>query len=249
MNTKTAIITGTNGSIGNAAAKELKNENYFVIGIDIHKKSINNKNVDIYLSIDLCKIYTDTIYRDKKLYEIKKSLPENSVDLLINNAAFQVVKDLKSIKKDDVEKVFAINTFAPFILIQGLYNELTFSSGKVINIGSIHSRLTKKGFSIYASSKSALRMITKSLALELGSDISILSIEPSAISTPMLLDGLKNKAHLNKLKKYHPTNSIGTPEEIAKLISLLGKYNSKFLNGSILNFDGGIGSLLHDPES
>ena len=65
----------------------------------------------------------------------------------------------------------------------------------------------------------------------------------------MLLDGLKKKKYLNKLKKYHPTNSIGTPEEIAELIVLLGKNNSSFLNGTILNFDGGIGSLLHDPES
>jgi NAD(P)-dependent dehydrogenase (short-subunit alcohol dehydrogenase family) len=249
MKTKTSIITGSNGGIGNATAKELKKNNYFVIGIDIHKKSINNDNVDLYLSIDLYKIYTDSIYRNKKLHEIKKSLPENSIDLLINNAACQIVKDFQSIKKNDIEKVFAVNAFAPFILIQNLYNELQISSGKVINVGSIHSRLTKKGFSIYASSKSALKSITKSLSLELGYDISILSIEPSAISTPMLLDGLKNKKYLNKLKKYHPTNSIGTPEEIAELIVLLGKNNSSFLNGTILNFDGGIGSLLHDPES
>ena len=65
----------------------------------------------------------------------------------------------------------------------------------------------------------------------------------------MLMSGFKkNKTNLKYLKKYHPSNSIGEPAELAKIVRMLIENNSNFLNGSIIDFDGGISSRLHDLE-
>ena len=86
------------------------------------------------------------------------------------------------------------------------------------------------------------------MAVELGEKIRVIGILPAAIKTGMLLRGL-NGSYLNlkKLEKYHPTNCIGSTEEIATLIHFIIENKLNFINGSLINIDGGVGSRLHDP--
>jgi NAD(P)-dependent dehydrogenase (short-subunit alcohol dehydrogenase family) len=53
---------------------------------------------------------------------------------------------------------------------------------------------------------------------------------------------------LNELKNFHPTGEIGTPGEVAELVKFLIQSKISFLNGSSIEIDGGISSVLHDPS-
>ena len=82
----------------------------------------------------------------------------------------------------------AVNLVAPFFLTQGLIDILIASNGHVINMSSIHAKLTKTNFTCYATSKAALEALTRSLALELSAKgVSVNAIAPAAIATQMLL--------------------------------------------------------------
>jgi NAD(P)-dependent dehydrogenase (short-subunit alcohol dehydrogenase family) len=64
----------------------------------------------------------------------------------------------------------------------------------------------------------------------------------------MLIQGFGDNINgLNELSNYHPTGTLGDPEEVARLAHLIASEQLPFLNGSCINIDGGIRSRLHDP--
>ena len=139
---------------------------------------------------------------------------------------------------------------APFFLVQGLLEELKSSHGHVINVSSIHAKLTKPRFTCYAASKAALEALTRSLAIELSPlGISVNAIAPAAISTEMLKAGFNHAPEkLSELERCHPSKNIGTPEDIAAFIHMSTNHSGKFLTGSVIDYNGGIAGVLHDPE-
>lgn len=223
---KVVLITGCNGGIGLELCRKFKLINYKVIGIDID----DNINVfcDEFIRLDLSN-------PDWSL------LPNTHIDVLINNAAVQIVSNFFDLNDEDIDKLMNINIINVIKLIKRInFNK----NGNIINIGSIHSSQSKPGFSIYATSKGALETLTKSLSVELAPNIRVNMIKPAAIKTKMLESGL-TKESLSILDKYHPTGKIGEVENISNLcLSIIDNY---FINGSIISIDGGISNVLYDP--
>ena len=249
--TKVAIITGSSGGIGLALVKTFLADGYFVLGLDINPSKSIMSEAYVEIEVNLLTFSKDTLYRDSVLANIKELLPHMvNKFVLINNAAEQILKLVAEIKWQDWENSLAVNTVAPFFLVQGLTDELSASSGHVINISSIHAKLTKTKFTCYSASKSALEAITRSLALELSPiGVSVNAIAPAAISTEMLKASFKDKPEkLLELKRYHPAGYIGTPEQIALFVKSITEQKGGFLTGSILEFNGGIAGQLHDPN-
>ncbi|CAE7938183.1 unnamed protein product [Symbiodinium sp. KB8] len=141
------------------------------------------------------------------------------------------------------------NLSACFSLVQVFLDDLKATKGSVVNVSSIHCNLTKPGFVAYATSKGALVSLTRALAVELGpTGIRVNAVLPAATATPMLVDGFKdNPEGYAQLEKFHPAGRIADPREVAEFIAFLGSDKSKFVNGSALQIDGGIGARLHDP--
>ena len=227
------------------------NDQYNVIGMDINPSRLNHAN-KIEIKTDLHRFSKDSFYRKKLLNEIKKHLPKKIEDfIVINNAAIQIINPIAKLKWDDWESSFAVNTIAPFFIVQGLKNELIKAHGHVINISSVHAKQTKKNFSIYAASKSALESLTRSLNLELSSKgVSINAISPAAISTKLLREGFsKSPQNLRSLIAIIQfSGRIGSPEELASFIKSISEQKGNFLTGSVIDFSGGITAKLHDPE-
>jgi NAD(P)-dependent dehydrogenase (short-subunit alcohol dehydrogenase family) len=141
-----------------------------------------------------------------------------------------------------------VNLVAPFLLVQALLQELENANGSVINIASIHAQVTKPEFVCYATSKTALVGLTRSMAVDLGGRVRINSICPAAVSTPMLMAGFEGKDdRFKELSRMHPLGRIGTPDEIAQVALFLASPAASFITGAAINVDGGIGSRLHDP--
>jgi NAD(P)-dependent dehydrogenase (short-subunit alcohol dehydrogenase family) len=246
---KFAVITGSSGGIGSALVDAFLSDNYSVAGIDTTDSGRNSVGF-VEINADLCEFTKNENYREQIFNQIKKHLPERLDDfVLINNAALQILNPVSKLNWSDWDKTLTVNTIAPFFMVQGFLEQLIKTHGHVINISSIHSKLTKSNFSCYASSKAALESLTRSLALELsGNGIMVNAIAPAAIATQMLKDGFaETPEKLKELESHHPARMIGTPEQLAIFVKSVTEQRGGFLTGSVLDFSGGISAVLHDP--
>ena len=186
---------------------------------------------------------------NKLVKNIKSDISNNNYSLygIINNAAIQIVKPFKKIETSDWINLFSVNFFASVEISKAFLDDLSKNNGSILNIGSIHSELTKPHFSAYAASKSALAGLTKSLSVEFGDQMRVNAIEPAAIETSMLKAGFENHPDkLIKLADFHPSKKIGKPRDISKAALFLMSPEQSFINGAILKVSGGINCRLHD---
>lgn len=247
MAKKTAVVTGAAGAIGSALCRAFKQEGFLVVGTD-RRQPADPAQCDRFIDIDLDSFVQDQNYRSQATRSIVEAIGER-LHALINNAATQVVAPVGELTAENWQESLNVNLLAPFFLIQGLLPYLRDSGGAVVNIGSIHSTLTKPRFSCYATSKAALSGLTRSLAVELGGAVRINELVPAATETPMLLSGFAGrKEMLDKLGEAHPLGRIASPDEVAQAAVFLTSERASFITGTSLRIDGGIGSRLHDPE-
>lgn len=239
------IITGAAGGIGVALCQAFKDAGYRVIGIDCRPVVAH---VDVGLQVDLEAVVLDPEAAAALGRQLAEAGAEAPVGVLVNNGAYQVVQPFDRLAIREWQKTLNVNLLAPVVLSQLVFESLVATRGSIINIGSIHSSLTKPEFTAYATSKSAILGFTKALAVEAGDRIRVNAILPAAIRTPMLVEGLSGTpGALQQLERFHPSGQIGTPSEIAQLAVFVASGTVPFMNGSALSVDGGIGSRLHDP--
>lgn len=209
----------------------------------------NNLRCDFYTEMDLKLFVEDDVYASEFNLKVHQYLGESPLDVLINNAAVQILGGISTLSRSDWNTTLAVNLIAPFLLIQAFLGKLEMGNGGVVNISSIHSRLTKKNFVAYSTSKAALSGMTRALAVDLGNRIRINTIEPAAIDTRMLRDGFDNSPDLfDGLGNSHPQGRIGQASEVANLALAIVDGGFEFMHGSCISLDGGIGGILNDPN-
>ena len=245
-NTPTALITGAAGGIGKALVKAFSEAGYRVLATDRIETADLPESVS-YLSIDLERFVNDVAYADAVISEVMQYLGDPGLDVLINNAAIQILGGVDSLRRDKWKRSLDVNLTAPFLLTQALLAPLEKVAGSVVNISSIHARLTKRNFVAYATTKSALSGLTRSMAVDLENRVRVNAIEPAAIETPMLVEGFSEHPELlEDLAACHPQQRIGKPEEIAALAISIAENRFEFMHGACIPLDGGIGYRLHD---
>ena len=245
---KTCLITGAAGGIGQALVHVFQHANFRVIATDILPKPAELTCAH-YIQSDLSSFAENELYAQETVSFIRDALCGCPLVALINNAAVQILGNVDSLSRADWQQTLGVNLMAPFLLTQAFLPELESAKGCVINIGSIHARLTKKDFVAYATSKAALAGMTRALAIELGARVRINAIEPGAIETDMLKAGFDGKPDLYaQLLECHPQQRIGQPIEVAQLALTVVEGGAKFLHGACLALDGGIGARLCDPN-
>lgn len=244
---KVAIITGAAGGIGRALCDTFANAGYGVVAVDFRPPEPLD-NATTYVELDLNRYCCDPEYRNTADARLRHAVGGRSIAALINNAAVQIVKPAETLTIEDWSSTLNVNLLAPFLLTQVLFKELEAAGGAVVNISSIHARLTKPGFTAYATSKAALSGLTRSLAVDLGGRIRVNAIAPAAIATPMLVAGFVGRENeLAQLEQMHPADKIGEPVEVASLALFLVSDAARFITGANIALDGGIGARLHDP--
>jgi NAD(P)-dependent dehydrogenase (short-subunit alcohol dehydrogenase family) len=241
-----AVITGTSGAIGVAIAKKFKASGYIVCGIDLIENEL--VDLDLFIKVDLDLFASNDILRERVILDIKNWLGSNVINVLVNNAAYQYVSLNHPISSIEFNKSCNVNLIAPYLLTTNLIDCMANKTGSIVNIGSVHAKLTKPGFVAYATTKAALSSLTRSLALDFGERVRINCIEPASIETPMLLDGFKDSPEkMDELERYQPQKRIAGPEEVAEMVFLISSNSIRFLHGSCIEMSGGIASRLHDP--
>lgn len=240
----TALVTGACGGIGRAMCDIFAEAGFNVIGIDL------NSTPDFPHTVIPCDIRQIANSADSadELRTRVLALSGNRLDVLINNAAVQIIKPCYELTRDDWAATLETNLLAPFWLSRLFLPELQTDHGSIVNIGSIHAKLTKREFVAYATSKGALETLTRSMALDLAPDVRVNAIAPAATDTPMLLAGFEGQPKkFAELERYHPLGRIATPEEVAQVALFLAGPQAWFVTGTTIGVDGGIAGCLSDP--
>ena len=238
------IITGANGGIGSALCQAYHNNGFDVVAIDLQPE-IRHEFGHLYFQIDSDKYAASKQYRTA----INQKLKSLNPSILINNAAAQLLGNFDEFEDESWVTTMNVNFQSCYFFIQACYDSLSSNNGQIMNIGSIHADQTKPRFFAYATSKAALIGLTKSLAVEFKGKITVNAVSPAAIGTDMLKAGFKdNVAALDRLASIHPSQKIGRPDLLASFILSLTTANNRFLNGTNISYDGGIGNALLDLD-
>jgi NAD(P)-dependent dehydrogenase (short-subunit alcohol dehydrogenase family) len=245
--TKIVVVTGAANGIGLATAMELKKAGWHVIGIDKSRSSVS----DI---ID--RFYQEDLSDPKAIKRIFDQLAaeEKEINVLINNAAVQLVKPLVETEPEEWDSLMAVNLRAAYLSIKYAFPLMRARGGSIVNVASVHANATSKGMAAYATSKGALVTMTRAAALEMAEyKIRVNAILPGAVDTNMLRAGLVRKLDegvmettgLQNLRLKHPLGRIGHPNDIASAILFLAdEKNSAFISGQTLVVDGGATARL-----
>lgn len=238
------LITGACGGVGSALCDVFADAGYRVVGIDLSAQGDFPHDV---IPCDIRTIAQSEQAADELRGKVLE-LTDGRLDALINNAALQIVRPCNELTRDDWAATLETNLLAPFWLSRLFLPELQAVHGNIVNIGSIHARLTKREFVAYATSKGALETLTRGMALDLAPDIRVNAIAPAATDTPMLRAGFEGQSEkFAELERYHPLGRIVAPEEVAQVALFLAGLKAGFMTGTIIGVDGGIGGCLSDP--
>ena len=242
---KVALVTGASYGIGFALASALAEAGATIAFNDINEDFLK-KGLEAYKAagIDakgyICDV-TDEPGVQTMIAEIEKDL--GSVDILVNNAGIIKRVPMHEMDVKDFRQVIDIDLTAPFILAKAVIpGMLKRGGGKIINICSMMSELGRETVSAYAAAKGGLKMLTRNIASEYGSqNIQCNGIGPGYIETPQTAP-LREPGHpFNSfILAKTPANRWGTTQDLKGPAVFLASSASDFVNGHVLYVDGGI---------
>lgn len=236
---KTILITGAAGGIGRATAIECAKLGARLILTDINEEGVKttleqlpNQEQHRYLLANLT--VDDEI--DKLVCEIEK------LDGFVSNAGITKPTLVKFINREDLERIMSINAMAPMFLTQRLLRKKKFSKNSsivfTVSIGGVYT--TAFGNAMYGSSKGALQVFMKNVALESAMNgIRCNSVNPGMINTGLLKPGTYSEEDKQKDMLTYPMKRYGEPREVALGIVYLLSDASSFVTGHSLIIDGG----------
>jgi 3-oxoacyl-[acyl-carrier protein] reductase len=216
MNKKVVLLTGANRGIGKAIFDEIKDEYDLLIPTREELDLASTTSIDNYFKID------------------------RKIDILINNAGINIIKNIDNILDEDIEKINQINLVAPLKLIQHCVANMKKNSfGKIVNISSIWGIRSKEKRTLYSGTKFGIIGQTKALARELGEyNILINALCPGFTATDLTMQSL-SKEELENIKKQIPLKRLALPKEIAKSVKFLISDNNSYITGQTITIDGG----------
>lgn len=239
---KVVLVTGASQRIGAAIAARAHSSGYRVA---IHYRSsekeanaladqFNKRRADssICVAADFSNADSGTQLVDACVSQWGR------LDLLVNNASEFFPTPVGKISKSDLEKTFSANVFTPLLLSQAALPHLKSTHGSIVNIVDIYASVVRAEFSVYSSSKAALQMLTKSLAVECAPYVRVNGIAPGAILWPDGESALTDAEKQSLLQKV-PLDKTGTADQIAAATLYLASGDAGFVTGQILSIDGG----------
>ena len=168
------------------------------------------------------------------------SVQSGAFDILINNAGVNPINDFVSLQQTEINETIFVNFQAPFLLTKLLVPAMiTQKYGRIINISSIWSVVSKSKRSIYASTKAAINAFTRTLAVELGPhNILVNAVAPGFVNTELTKKN-NSQAELKKIAELIPLKRLAEPSEIANLVYFLCSEKNSFITGQTILIDGG----------
>ncbi|GAA0627011.1 SDR family oxidoreductase [Kutzneria viridogrisea] len=238
----TALVTGATSGIGRAVATSLAQRGAHVL---VHGRD-RDRGDAVVAEIRSTGGKADFLQADlgdagsvRELARRAVELGDGHVDVLVNNAGLMVPGGpTAQTTAEDIDLVHAVNVRAPFLLVADLAPAMAERGhGSVVNVLTTASRLGVAGMALYGASKAALGLLTKSWAAEFGP----MGVRVNAVSPgPTRTEGTAQFGDgLDQLAALAPAGRTAAPEEIAAAITYLASEDASFVQGAILDVDGG----------
>jgi glucose 1-dehydrogenase len=164
------------------------------------------------------------------------------LDVMVNNAGVEHKMSFLDTPLDVWEEVLAVNLTGPWLGCQEAARQMVEQGGpgRIINLSSVHEDLAMPTNSPYCAAKGGLRMLTRTIAVELASHgITVNNVAPGAIETPMDAPLEANADQMSQLLSEIPLGRMGRPEEVAALAVYLAS-DAAYITGSTFVIDGGM---------
>ena len=248
MKNKTVLITGAAGGIGRATVALFAEKSWRVVGVDRNPFGDGFPKNGLFIQSDIA--------RPEDMHDIFEQTRAftDSLDVLVNNAAYQIAKPLIETSVEEWDLVMASNLRSVFLSAKLAHSLLKMHGAAIVNVSSVHAIQTSANIAAYAASKGGLLALTRAMAIEFAPDnIRVNAILPGAVDTPMLRAGLGRghvghgdmQERLDNLARKTVNGRVGTPEEIAHAIYFLAdNEQSSFMTGQALVIDGGATARL-----
>jgi len=157
------LLTGAAGGLGEGVINLMSNSEWTILATDKQnaidsrqKASESPAGVVEWIPLDL----KDLLYNPRSVRDFELAarckLKNNRLNAIVHNAAVQNLGSFEDLTLTDWRETLDVNLLAPVLLSNLFLNDLIKTRGSIVNIGSIHSHLTKPGFTAYATSKAAL---------------------------------------------------------------------------------------------
>ncbi|MDR2538222.1 MAG: SDR family oxidoreductase [Bifidobacteriaceae bacterium] len=242
---KNAIVTGASSGLGVQFAKALARQgaNVALVARRLEKLEQTKAEVEKF-GVKAIAIKCDVLNND----EIRRAVEEvkttfGRIDILVNNAGTATSAPTVEHSDEEWYRVINTNLNSVFIFAREVGKVMVEQKyGKIINIGSIHSKVAMPGSPLvaYATSKGGVLMMTKALAAEWASQgITVNAIGPSYFESEMT-DAVLGVPEVRAIiEKLAPAGRVGKPGELDGALIYFASDASSFTTGQLLNVDGG----------
>jgi len=165
------------------------------------------------------------------------------IDVLINNAGTYIAHPILEVSGDEWlqawRQILEVNLVSPAALCQAAAKVMTAQGGgRIINVGSRGAFRGEPIGPAYGASKAALHSMSQSLALALAPEnIQVYAVAPGFVETDMAKPLLDSEAG-EGIRKQSPLNRVGTPNEIAKIVTFLASSAPEFMTGGVIDING-----------
>jgi len=244
---RVAIVTGAARGIGAAVAQRLAQDGYAVGVIDLDEnacadtvEAITGKGGQaIAIGADV----TDSAAVSQAVDRVAAELGAPTV--LVNNAGITRDNLLFKMTEDDWDSVLGVHLRGAFLMSREVQKHQTEQGwGRIVNLSST-SALGNRGQANYSAAKAGMQGFTKTLAIELGKfGVTVNAIAPGFIETEMTAaTAARLQVDFEDFKKAAaaatPVQRVGTPDDIAALVSYLAGEESGFVSGQVIYVAGG----------
>ncbi len=239
---KTALITGGAQGLGHRMALRMADEGAFVFIADMMDSEKASRTLELpdsmfYLKLDVtCE--EDWVQAFQSIRESGKNL-----DILVNNAGINIREPIEEMTVEHLDAMMAVNIRGPFLGIKHAIPVMReLGGGSIINISSICGLVGHKYTTeAYTTTKGAITMLTKSVAVRYASDnIRCNSIHPSTVDTPLIHELFKDPEKKKQRFDEIPLGRLADADEVAFAAVYLACDRNSFMNGVQLPVDGGL---------
>ncbi|MGW3096974.1 SDR family oxidoreductase [Streptomyces sp. NPDC001102] len=239
---RVAIVTGGSRGIGRQVARRLSADGFAVVVGYAGNKDAADEVVQAVEAAGGTAYAARADVGDEAEVAALFDLAEatyGGVDAVVHAAGRMPLSPVAELDLDDLDALYRTNIRGTFVVDRQAARRLR-PGGALVNFSSSVVGLAFPGYGAYAASKGAVEALTLILAREMrGRDVTVNAVAPGPTATDLFLDG-KDEETVARLAAQPPLERLGTPEDIAGVVSFLVGREGRWVNGQVLRANGGI---------